>query len=143
MTLACPRRADRGSASIWVLACCALLMAVAAAAVVRELAVLARHHVESAADLAALAAAQRIGLGPAPCARAGVIARRNGAHLLSCRVRLAADGRSGVATVTVVVEVRFPLVGARAVRASARAARLPTGQCGPDPNLAAPPAVAC
>lgn len=134
---------DRGSASIWVLACCALLMVVAGAAVVRGSAVLARHRVEAAADLAALAAAQRIGVGPAPCTQAAEIARDNGARLQSCHIELAADGRSGLAAVTVVLHVRLPLVGARPLRGTARAARLSTEPCAADPSLTASHAVAC
>lgn len=121
------RARERGSATIWVLSCCALLMLVAAAATVRAAAVLARHRVETAADLAALAAAGGIGITAAPCERARAIARRNGARLEFCRVRLAADGRSGQAAVTVTATVRLPLVGARSTVASARAARLPVG----------------
>jgi secretion/DNA translocation related TadE-like protein len=138
-----PTTADRGSASIWVVACCALLMLVAAAAVVRAQAVFARHRAEVAADLAALAAAQGIGLSPAPCAQAVMIARRNGARVRSCRLRLAPDGRSGEAVVRVDLAVRLPLVGARSVPADARAARLPAGGCVADRNRDAVAAVAC
>src|SRR5581483_9471789 len=53
---------DVGAASIWVLACCALLMLMAAVVTVCGLAVLARHRAEAGADLAALAAAERIGV---------------------------------------------------------------------------------
>jgi secretion/DNA translocation related TadE-like protein len=126
-----------------VLGCCALLMLVAAAAVVRGVAVLARHRVEAAADLAALAAAQRIGLGPAPCTEAAELARRNAARLGACRVRLAADGRSGEVTVTVVAQVRLPLVGSRSIAATARAARLPQRRCGAVRRQGVDLAVAC
>ena len=59
--------ADRGSASIWVLACAALLLVVAATVAIRASATLARHRAESAADEAALAAAAQIGVGAQPC----------------------------------------------------------------------------
>lgn len=116
---------DRGSAAVWVLACCALLVVVATVGVVRALAVLARHRAEASADLAALAAAGRIGVSDDACGAAARDAARNGARLTSCRLTLAADGRSGTVTVRVSYVARLPLAGTRAVTASARAARLP------------------
>ena len=116
---------DRGSASIWVLAGALLLFAVAAIGTLRGLAVLARHRAESAADLAALAAAGRIGLSDDSCARAAGIAVRNGARVTSCRVALAADGRSGTVRVVVAVRAQLPGFGTRLVTASARAGREP------------------
>jgi secretion/DNA translocation related TadE-like protein len=116
---------DRGSASIWVLACCALLMVIGGVITVRGLAVLARHRAESSADLAALAAAGRIGVASDACLAAAGVARVNGATLRDCAVRAAPDGRSGQVTVSVAVKVRLPFVGARQVIASARAAREP------------------
>lgn len=118
------RRGDEGSASIWVVACCALLMVVATVATLRGLAVLARHRAEAGADLAALAAAEQIGLGDRACAAATEVARRNGGRLRSCRLRLAADGRSGTVDVAVEHPVRLPIVGTRTVVATARAGRL-------------------
>lgn len=115
--------AERGSASIWVLAVASLLLVIAGVVTVRGLAVLARHRAESAADLAALAAAARIGFGGAPCAAAGPIAAANGAALRSCSASVAADGRVGEVFVRVVLAVRLPGVGAREVVASARAGR--------------------
>jgi secretion/DNA translocation related TadE-like protein len=119
-------RPDRvaGSASIWVLSCAALLLVVATAGVLAADAVLARHRAESAADLAALAAAGRIGLDPDVCPAAAAVAASNGAALRSCSAALAPDGRSGTVTARVSVRVSLPLVGARQVIASARAGRL-------------------
>lgn len=114
---------ERGSASIWVLAVASLLLVVAGVVTVRGLAVLARHRAESAADLAALAAAARIGFGGAPCAAAGAIAVANGAVLRSCAAAVSADGRTGQVLVRVGLSVRLPGVGAREVVASARAGR--------------------
>jgi secretion/DNA translocation related TadE-like protein len=119
------RAGQQGSASIWVLACCALLMVLTAVAVVRALAVLARHQAESSADLVALAAADQIGVAADPCRAAELIAVRNGTRLWACRVRLAVDGRSGTVAVTVARTVWLPLIGTRTVLATARAARLP------------------
>lgn len=118
-------RRDTGSASIWVLAAALLLAVVGTAGTLRGLAVLARHRAEAAADLAALAAAGRIGLGSDYCARAADIAARNGARIASCRVDLGADGRSGSVRVVVETALRLPVVGERRVTASARAGREP------------------
>jgi len=118
---------DRGSATIWVLAVCVLLLMVAGVAAARAAAVLARHRAESAADVAALAAAGRLGTGQPPCPAAEWVARRNSATVESCRVRADATGRSGVVDVVVSVPVRLPGLGATRVRASARAGRRAAG----------------
>ena len=123
------RRSDRGSATVWVLACCVLLLTVAGVTIVRTAAVLARHRAESAADLAALAAAGRIGVADDSCAMATRTALGNGASVRSCRVVQAADGRSGSVRVVVVIRVRLPVVGEQTVTASARAGRLRSGSC--------------
>lgn len=117
--------AERGAAALWVLACGAVVLAVAAALTVRSLAVLARHRAEAAADLAALSAAARIGIGGDPCAAAERIAAANGAQLVRCAPALDAGGRSGSVRVVVRVRARLPVVGTRTVLARARAARLP------------------
>jgi secretion/DNA translocation related TadE-like protein len=131
-----PRPADRGSAGVWVISCCVLLMLMATVATVRGLAVLARHRAEAGADLAALAAAGRIGLGGDGCAEARQVARDNGSRLSACRLRLDPGGRSGSVEVEVVLIVHLPIVGTRLVPARARAARLP----GPDSPAAPGPA---
>jgi secretion/DNA translocation related TadE-like protein len=118
------RRRDAGSAGVWLLACCGLLGLVAAAAVVREVAVVARHQAESAADLAALAGAEQIGAAGDACAAARRIAGANGAHLTGCRVHPSTDGRSGTVRVDVAIAVRMPLVGAQMITAAARAGRV-------------------
>lgn len=107
-----------------MLACSALVLLVGVAVSLRAGAVLARHRAESAADLAALAAAGRIGLADDVCAPAGPIARANGGVLVRCRATLAADGRSGTVDVEVSVAVRLAGVGERQATASARAGRL-------------------
>jgi secretion/DNA translocation related TadE-like protein len=121
-----------------VVSCCALLLVLGGVATVRALAVLARHRAEAGADLAALAAAGRIGVGDDACSAASENARRNGVRLRSCRLQLAADGRSGTVALTVVLRVHLPVVGQRDVVASARAARLPAITCS-----ARPAPVAC
>lgn len=133
-------QADRGSATVWLLACCALLMVVAGAATLRTLAVLARHRAESSADLAALAAAGRIGVSGDSCPTAARVAQRNGARLGSCRLRLDPDGRSGSVVVSVILIARLPVVGGREIRATARAGRLPgaPAACGMLAGIARP-----
>jgi secretion/DNA translocation related TadE-like protein len=116
---------DRGSATIWVLTCCVLLAVVAGVGTARGLAVLARHRAESAADLAALAAAGQIGVSEHECAAARQVAAQNGAALHQCSLRLSPDGRSGMVSVAVSLPVRLPIIGAQTVAATARAARLP------------------
>jgi secretion/DNA translocation related TadE-like protein len=118
------RRDDRGSASILVLAGAALVLVVGLVVGVRTTAVLARHRAESAADLAALAAAGQIGVGTAPCAAAATIAAANAATLVSCMPSLSADGRSGSVIVLVRVQAHLPMVGYRSIQAQARAGRL-------------------
>jgi secretion/DNA translocation related TadE-like protein len=121
-----PGRRDTGSASIWVLACAALVMVVAMVVVLRTTAVIARHRAESAADEAALAAATQIGRSDQACPAAAAVARANGARLLSCVADLASDGRSGAVTVVVGVDVRIAIIGTEQVRSTARAGRSPT-----------------
>ncbi len=126
---------DRGSASLWVVAGGTLVLLVALVAVLRGSAVLAREQAEVAADLAALAAADRIGIDSSStgvCARATRIAAANQARLVGCAVRLGADGRTGTVDVTVSARVRLAAVGATVVHARARAGRLAWGVTGPD-----------
>jgi secretion/DNA translocation related TadE-like protein len=115
---------ERGSASVWVVSCCALLVTVAVAGTLRTEAVLARHRAESAADLTALAAAGQIGVTPAVCPSAARTAAANGATVLGCVPALDPGGRSGTVTVRVALIVHLPVVGAREVVATARAGRL-------------------
>lgn len=110
--LAADRR-QAGSATIWMLTVCGLVVAAAVVALQLAVAVLIRHRAEAAADLAALAAADAALQGrPAACARAGRVAAAGAATLVSCTL---AD-----ATAEVVVSVparlllgRFPPVVAR------------------------------
>jgi secretion/DNA translocation related TadE-like protein len=117
-------RGDCGSASVWVLACSALVLLIGVATSMRTSAVLARHRAESAADFAALAAAGRIGLGGDGCAAAAALAAANGATLVSCRAELGPDGRTGTVDVSVSLAVRLPVLGAERVIVTARAGRL-------------------
>ena len=118
-------RDDRGSASIWVLAASLVVLAFGYTVTTRGVAVVARHRANAAADLAALAAAARIGVGGDPCASARSIAEANHAALTMCQAAVDPDGRAGTVAVTVTAEFDVPIVGARSVVSSARAARIP------------------
>lgn len=126
----CP---DRGSATIWVLALAAMMMALTTAVVLRSTAVLARHRMERAADLSALAAADLIGGTGDPCAAAARVAGRNGARLVGCSIELDASGRSGTVAILLNKAIELPVIGVRTVIGRARAGRLPP------PNLTHPP----
>lgn len=116
---------ERGSATLWLVSGCLLLFLAGSVVTVRASAVLARHRAETAADLAALAAATRIGTGTDPCAAARGIAAANGARLVACHAALAADGRAGTVDVRAQVTIRLPVVGSRQAAATARGGRLP------------------
>jgi len=92
-------RADRqrGSVSLFVVACVGLLLLVGAALGVVAALVQAHRQAQAAADLAALAVASAASRGPDPCAAGAAIAEANGGRLASCVLA----GRTG--TVRVVV----------------------------------------
>ncbi|MET8698280.1 Rv3654c family TadE-like protein [Kitasatospora sp. NPDC004723] len=109
------RRSDAGSATVWLLAC-ALLGCLACGAGLSVGAVLgARHRAESAADLAALAAADGLLLdADGGCGRAGAVAAAQAAVVLSCAVDRAADAVEVVAQVPVAgLPSRLPVGPAR------------------------------
>ena len=114
---------DRGSASIWVLACAALVVLIALAFTGWDTATLARHRAEAAADLAALAAAAQIGIGDDPCGAARKIATANGAQLGTCTVAVDATGRSGTVHVVASVIAGLPWGELMTMRADAWAER--------------------
>lgn len=78
---------DRGAGTVLVLVCSLVLGLAGSVSVLLAQATLTRHRAAAAADLAALAAADRAleGQGPA-CARAAVIAAAGGARLAGCRL---------------------------------------------------------
>jgi secretion/DNA translocation related TadE-like protein len=115
---------EQGSATIWVIALIALIVGTVLAGVARSDAVLARHHAEQAADLAALAAAEQIGRGGDICAAASRIATANGATLMTCRPSIDATGRSGTVRISLLQKVKLPILGIAEVAAHARAGRL-------------------
>jgi secretion/DNA translocation related TadE-like protein len=86
---------ERGSASILVLGVGLVVVLFGAASSWVGAATVARHQAETAADLGALAGAQRSVLGDrVACARAGRIVRANGGGVLACSVE-GGDTRGG------------------------------------------------
>lgn len=77
-------RADRGAASLLVVACLALLLLIGAAVGVVAAMVRAERVAQSAADLAALAGAVAQQRGSPACAAAREVAAANGATVESC-----------------------------------------------------------
>ena len=105
---------DRGSVTIWAAALAGLIWLGSSAALLFGSAVAGRHRVETAADLAALAAAVHVPDGPASaCAAGSRIAVRNGGSLRDCRV--------AGPDVEVVVSGRVSLGGLGSLNAMARA----------------------
>ncbi len=107
---------DRGSVTIWAAALAGLIWLGCSAALLYGGAVTGRHRAETAADLAALAAAVHVPDGaPTACARAASVAARNGGSLRGCRV-VGDDVEVGVS-----MPVRLGRLGVRAAHARARA----------------------
>jgi secretion/DNA translocation related TadE-like protein len=82
------REGERGSATVWAALSATVLCVVLAAVLGLGKAVAARHRAGGAADLAALAAADRALEGPArACAAARHVAAAQGARVLRCGMR--------------------------------------------------------
>lgn len=82
-----PSPDDAGSATALAAFAVAALVTVAVGAIWIGAAVIARHRAQAAADLAALAAAQRLAAGPdAACGEAAGIGRSMGAVMRGCEV---------------------------------------------------------
>jgi secretion/DNA translocation related TadE-like protein len=91
----------------------AVLLAIATGGAVFGSAVIARHRAQAAADLAALAAAGRVGSGPqSACALASAVAVANRSRLTACTV----------AELDMIVSVDVPVALGRIGVASAHAA---------------------
>jgi secretion/DNA translocation related TadE-like protein len=118
-------RAERGSATIWVVSVAGVLAMVALAVGLRAAAVLARHRLEAGADAAALAAASQIGLSGQLCEAAAVSARSGGFVLVRCLPVLALDRRSGSVSVEISARVSVGALSTATVTAWARAGRDP------------------
>ncbi|MFF8769711.1 Rv3654c family TadE-like protein [Kitasatospora sp. NPDC015120] len=132
-----PRRADTGSATVWLLAfvllgCLACTAALSVGAVVG-----ARHRAESAADLAALAAADRLLLdADGGCRRAEAVAAAQAATMVACAVDREEDAVEVVAQVPVTgLPPRLP-VGPALGRARAGPVRAPVAPTDEDARAA-------
>ena len=79
-------RGARGSASLFAVSCLTVLLLLGAALGVVAALVHAHRAAQSAADLAALAAATAIGRDTDPCAAGAATATANGARLVGCSV---------------------------------------------------------
>lgn len=114
-------RRERGSVSLIVagIALLALVLSLGVADVARVL--VARSHARTAADAAALAAAQELALptGMDPADVAAAYAERNGATLVDCAC--AAGTFEAMVTVSIGVEDFLLVTGAKTVTARARA----------------------
>jgi secretion/DNA translocation related TadE-like protein len=82
-----PPGPERGSATLLVVGCGAVLLLLGCALGVVAALVTAHRVAQAAADLAALAAAGALGRGGDPCAAGADLAAANGARLTGCRVR--------------------------------------------------------
>ncbi|HEV7708882.1 MAG TPA: Rv3654c family TadE-like protein [Asanoa sp.] len=112
----CRVAADRGSATVWVLAVGLAFVLLGLACATVGVAAIGRHRAQTAADLGALAGAARTLEGPAAvCARATDIAAANGGRVTGCAVQ----GFDVIVTVEVVVQL--PPRGLRVATARARA----------------------
>lgn len=109
-------RPERGSATVWTVVITALVWMTALVVVQAGVGRVARHRVQSAADLSALAAASWAFAAPEQaCERARKIAAANGTRLESCLLA------GGIADVAVSVDLTLLFAGSRTVRAVARA----------------------
>ncbi len=102
-----PRAGDRGGrtqhgiATVWAVAWMFLCLTVGAIGALVAAAEASQHHVDGAADLAALSAAARLQRGGDPCPAAAAVSAANEVTLVRCRV----DGDD----VLVVVRARLDL----------------------------------
>ncbi|MGB8995306.1 MAG: Rv3654c family TadE-like protein [Pseudonocardiaceae bacterium] len=83
-----PVEGDRGVATVWAAGAIAVLVSVAVFGLHLGEAMIVRHHVESAADLAALAGAATVVAGEQyACAQAHRVTDRMRVQLTSCQIR--------------------------------------------------------
>ncbi|WP_327108333.1 Rv3654c family TadE-like protein [Nonomuraea glycinis] len=121
------RRSDRGSATLWAVALMGLLMAVATALAMVGSVRVARHRLNDAADLSALAAAKLAIIDPkSACAHAAAIAEENGVELSNCTIT------GEVADVWTTVKFSLPGLGTRTLTGRSRAG--PARQEHPQPS---------
>ncbi|MEU8355627.1 Rv3654c family TadE-like protein [Nonomuraea sp. NPDC048882] len=115
---------ERGSATLWGVALMGLLMAIATAFATVGSVRVARHHVNGAADLSALAAAKLALTDPeGACDRASAVAAQNDVELTRCVVN------DDFADVWTTLPISLPLLGTRTLTGRSRA-----GPAGPTPG---------
>ncbi|MEV0594380.1 Rv3654c family TadE-like protein [Nonomuraea cavernae] len=115
LTMSAARR-DRGSATLWGVAFMGLVMAVALSVATVGAARVARHRVNDAADLSALAAARLVIVDPeGACGRAAAVALDNGVELVECAIF------DEVVDVRTSLAITLPVVGSRTLTGRARA----------------------
>jgi len=110
--------AEEGSATIWVLGCSAVVACAGLFIGVVGLFAISRHRTATIADLAALAAAQRVARGSDGCAAARMVVQAQNAKLAQCTVDA---GKSGVVSVLVEQRPVGLLDGLGTVRVRSRA----------------------
>jgi secretion/DNA translocation related TadE-like protein len=106
---------EPGVATVLAVGWIVVLMTLGWIAVLAAVIAAAQHHLDGAADLAAVSAAQSLQSGQDPCAAATRVARSNGVSLRECR----RDGLDVV--VTVVDTIALPLDVDGGITATARA----------------------
>ncbi|MEV0314325.1 Rv3654c family TadE-like protein [Nonomuraea fuscirosea] len=107
---------ERGSATLWGVALMGLLMAIATVLATVGSVRVARHRVNGAADLSALAAAKLALIDPEnACGRASAVAAQNGVELTRCVVN------DDVADVWTALPISLPLLGTRTLTGRSRA----------------------
>jgi secretion/DNA translocation related TadE-like protein len=115
------RRLDqRGAATVFAVACLAVLLLIGSALGVAAAMVRAHRSAQSAADLGALAAASALARGRDPCGSAAAVAAANDAELLSCAI----DGQAALVT----VEIAGPRWLGQVADLTAKARAGPAGQ---------------
>lgn len=120
-------RAQRGSASLLVVAVTGVVLLLGLAASFMTATAAGHRRVQSAADLAALAGATAAQQGLDPCSVAGAVAARNGARTTSCDIAVEVVTVSVVADGPELLGHRFRLEG------RARAGPEPVDAGGPLP----------
>ncbi|SDL55688.1 Rv3654c family TadE-like protein [Nonomuraea jiangxiensis] len=107
---------ERGSATLWGVALMAMLVALATAFAIAGSVRVARHRVNSAADLSALAAAKYALIDPeGACQTASTLATQNGVQLTQCEIT------DEIADVRTALPISLPIVGARTLTGRSRA----------------------
>jgi secretion/DNA translocation related TadE-like protein len=97
------RSEECGSATVWALTWLALLLTLAQAVMLLAGLVARQHHIDAAADMSAISAAQLLQRGGEACAVAAEVASAHQATLTACRLE-GAD-----VNVEVTAQVRLPL----------------------------------